>query len=90
MEMEILDSTSDTSPPCVIIALPMVASFEDYHGIGAMADMLTELTNNAVWVKSEEIGFKDGQYIGIFYRYKKDSDYHALKKKWSVSDLKDD
>jgi hypothetical protein len=80
--MEILERTRDKGGVIVHTNLPIVVSFEDYHEIDAFADMLTVLTTNALLVKGEEIGFKDGRYIGIFYRYKKDSDYYALKKKW--------
>lgn len=80
--MEILERTKDASGSFVHANLPIVISFEDYHAIDAFADMLTELTQNSLLIKGEEIGFKAGRYIGIFYRYKKDSDYHALKKKW--------
>ena len=66
-------------PKSVLLKLPSLLYFEDYHEIGHMEDNFNELIAGKNKIKSEELGFCDGGYMAIFY-LKKDKDYKLMKK----------
>jgi hypothetical protein len=82
--MKMLEKTKSRDPSGLWVSLPMVVSFGDYHEIESLADLLNNIRDadrgGFNKVKCEEIGFKDGQYLGLFYYLKRDPAYKRLKK----------
>ena len=70
---------SKIKPKSVLLNLPSILSFQDYHEIRNMEDNFNELTVGRTRIKSEELGFYDGSYQAIFY-LKKDKDYKQMVK----------
>ncbi len=85
MEINILDQHKSKNPQGVWITIPFVASFMDHHQIDSLADFLYHINDKGTEVHGQEIGFKDGQYIGIFY-IGENAEYKRLKEKWESGD----
>ncbi len=81
MEINILDQHKSRNPQGLWITIPFVASFEHPREIDAVADFLYHINDKGTELHGEEIGLKDGQYIGIFY-IGKNPEYKRLKEKW--------
>lgn len=83
--MRIVERTKENDPSGFWAPIPFVMAFDDYHEISETADMLNLVKDpkRGFKIKCEEIGFRDGQYYGIFYLRKKDPGYRELVKKWS-------
>jgi len=54
-------------PKEILVNLPIVLLFKDYHEIPAFAADINTIINGKVKVKYEELGCLGGQYVGIFY-----------------------
>lgn len=54
-------------PKEVLLNLPVVLMFDDYHEIPAFAATINQIVHGKVKLKYEELGFLGGQYIGLFY-----------------------
>ena len=84
--MHLLDKNNNIDPSGLWVSLPMAIAFYDSHEIKSMAELLTTLGDKGSKVKWEEIGFRDGQYIGLFYFSKSDPAYKRLKEEYSGDD----
>jgi len=84
--VEILESNKQRDSSGIWINLPIVIAFPDYHDMHEMARMLNGLHIKDSEVKAKEIGFRNGQYVGIIYLRKQDEDFERLKKKWATRD----
>ncbi len=59
-------------PKEVLLNLPIVLMFEDYHEIPAFASVINQLIHGKVHVKCEELGLLGTQYVGLFYLQRND------------------
>ena len=83
--MKMLAKTKSRDPSGLWVSLPMVVSFGDYNEIESLADLLNSIRDadrGGRKVKCEEIGFKDGQYLGLFYYFKSDPVYRRFKEEY--------
>lgn len=54
-------------PKEVLLNLPIVLTFEDYHELPQFAANINALISGKSRIKYEELGTLAGKYIGIFY-----------------------
>lgn len=59
-------------PKEVLLNLPTVLMFADYHEIPNFASNINQVLHGKVRVKYEELGVLGGQYVGIFYLQRND------------------
>lgn len=59
-------------PKEVLLNLPTVIMFGDYHEIPNFASNINQVLHGKVKVKYEELGQLAGQYVGIFYLQRND------------------
>lgn len=68
-------------PKEVLVNLPIVLEFRDYHQIPEFASNINTLIHGKVKVKYEELGCLGGQYIGLFYINRND-EFTELRKEF--------
>lgn len=68
-------------PKEVLINVPIVLTFGDYHQIPKFAANINTLINGKVKIKYEELGCLGGQYIGLFYINRND-EFTELRKEF--------
>lgn len=54
-------------PKEILVNLPVVLLFADYHEISLFASTVNTIIHGKVKVKCEELGQLGGQYVGLFY-----------------------
>lgn len=54
-------------PKEILVTLPVVLLFPDYHEIPLFASTINRIVHGKVKVKYEELGQLGGQYVGLFY-----------------------
>lgn len=54
-------------PKEILVNLPVVLLFPDYHEIPLFASTVNQIIHGKVKVKYEELGQLGGQYVGLFY-----------------------
>lgn len=59
-------------PKEVLLNLPTVIMFADYHEIPSFASNINQVLHGKVKVKYEELGMLAGQYVGLFYLQRND------------------
>lgn len=59
-------------PKEVLLNLPTVIMFADYHEIPSFASNINQVLHGKVKVKYEELGQLGGQYVGLFYLQRND------------------
>lgn len=59
-------------PKEVLLNLPTVIMFVDYHEIPNFASNINQILHGKVRVKYEELGVLGGQYVGLFYLQRND------------------
>lgn len=59
-------------PKDVLLNLPTVIMFGDYHEIPNFASNINQVLHGKVKVKYEELGMLAGQYVGLFYLQRND------------------
>lgn len=59
-------------PKEVLVNLPTVIMFSDYHEIPHFASNINQVLHGKVRVKYEELGVLGGQYVGLFYLQRND------------------
>ena len=59
-------------PKEILVNLPTVIMFADYHEIAPFASNINQLIHGKVKVKYEELGQLAGQYVGLFYLQRND------------------
>lgn len=59
-------------PKEVLLNLPTVIMFGDYHEIPNFASNINQVLHGKVKVKYEELGQLAGQYVGLFYLQRND------------------
>lgn len=65
-------------PKEIMVNLPIVLMFRDYHEIPQFAEQINTIINGKIKVKCEELGCLGGQYVGIFYLNRHD-EYDELR-----------
>lgn len=83
--MKILDATKSRDPSFLMVKIPMVIAFDDYHEIAPFVDGLNAMKKASTSgrcnkIKAEEIGSNDNGYVAIFYYKKGDPEYKILVK----------
>lgn len=59
-------------PKEVLLNIPIVLMFDDYHQIPSFATNVNQLIHGKVKIKYEEVGCLGGQYVGLFYIIRND------------------
>lgn len=59
-------------PKEVLLNLPIVLMFRDYHQIPEFASNINQLVHGKVKIKYEELGVLGGEYVGLFYIQRND------------------
>jgi len=59
-------------PKEVMLNLPIVLLFGDYHELPEFAANINQLIHGKVKMKYEELGTLGGKYVGIFYLQRND------------------
>ena len=59
-------------PKEVLLNLPTVIMFADYHEIPNFASNINQVLHGKIKVKYEELGQLAGQYVGLFYLQRND------------------
>ncbi|CAB4196940.1 hypothetical protein UFOVP1290_460 [uncultured Caudovirales phage] len=59
-------------PKEILVNLPIVLMFTDYHEIPEFASNINQLIHGKVHVKYEELGLLGSKYAGIFYLQRND------------------
>lgn len=54
-------------PKEILVNLPVVLLFRDYHEIPRFASDVNQIIHGKVKIKYEELGCLGGQYVGLFY-----------------------
>lgn len=54
-------------PKEILVNLPVVLLFQDYHEIPQFASTVNQIIHGKVKIKYEELGSLGGQYVGLFY-----------------------
>lgn len=65
-------------PKDIQVNLPIALTFKNADEIPAFASTINTIIHGKVRVKCDEVGFLDGQYIGIFY-LQRNSEYQDLR-----------
>lgn len=68
-------------PKEVLVNLPIVLTFGDYHEIPEFAAHINTVIHGKVKIKYEELGCLGGQYIGLFYINRND-EFTELRKEF--------
>jgi hypothetical protein len=68
-------------PKEIMVDLPIVLPFTDYHDIPAFAATINTIIHGKVKIKCEELGILGRQYMGLFYFHRND-EYHELRKEF--------
>lgn len=71
-------------PKKILVNLPIVLLFRDYHEIPAFSSNLNTIINGKIKIKYEELGVLGGQYVAIFYldRY---SEFQQLRSEFKTA-----
>lgn len=59
-------------PKEVLLNLPIVLMFKDYHEIPTFASNVNQVLHGKIRIKYEELGLLGGQYVGLFYLQRND------------------
>lgn len=70
-------------PKEVLVNLPIVLQFTDYHELPEFASNINQLLHGKVKVKYEELGVLGSKYIGIFYLQRND-EFTELRKEFKT------
>lgn len=65
-------------PKEILVNIPVVLMFNDYHEIPAFAASLNGIIHGKVKLKYEELGILGKQYVGLFY-FQRNDEYHKLR-----------
>lgn len=71
-------------PKELLVNLPIVLLFDDYHQIPDFASNINQIIHGKVKVKCEELGLLGSKYVGIFYLDRND-EFHDLREKFKES-----
>lgn len=66
-------------PKNILVNLPIVLMFKDYHEIKEFALTINTIIHGKVKVKTEELGLLGKEYVGLFY-LQRNEEYEELRK----------
>lgn len=66
-------------PKSILVDLPIVLMFQDYHEIKQFALTINTIIHGKVKVKTEELGLLGKKYVGLFY-LQRNEEYDKLRK----------
>lgn len=69
-------------PKQVLVNVPVILTFYDYHEIRHVEDYFNEVFSGKNKIKSEELQSCNEEYAAIFY-FKKDKEYTQLVKEYA-------
>lgn len=72
------------SPKEVLVSIPIVLLFLDYHEIPAFASNINQILPGKVKLKYEELGVLGEQYVGLFY-FKRDDEFFYLRTQFKTA-----
>jgi hypothetical protein len=68
-------------PKSLLVNLPIVLTFPDYHDIPRFAADINSIVHGKVKVKCEELGLLGSEYVGIFY-LQRNPEYQELRQEF--------
>lgn len=71
----------NVKPKEVLVNLPIVLMFTDYHEIANFASNVNQIIHGKVKVKYNELGLLAGKYVAIFYLQRND-EFQDLRSKF--------
>lgn len=71
-------------PKEVLINIPIVLMFEDYHQISKFASNINQILHGKAKIKYEELGLLGGQYVGLFY-FIRNNEFHEIRTKFKTA-----